>query len=349
MTMAGKFTALLVLVLCHQAHSGLLNIFDSSVDYDLADSIDAVFGAVMNDMKALLRGASSAPIEEDVTFWCGKRGSPTLKQTYLNDPNLSDKINLNGSITFITHGWLDNVTRNWFQNMAQDVLTYSDTNVCGVNWAHLAQFNYYTAAINHTVLVSDYLTTFIRYINGAGIPLEKITLVGHSMGAQISGQTGNNLGGQIAKIYGLDPAGPCFTMPIDRGLRYRLDRSDAKFVQTIITSRGTIGVAFGDGHENFYPNGGASPQTNCILPLTSDAEFYDQIMCSHLHATSLFRYALNPAIQFKSRKCGSYASFMLKLCFLNEQNLLGVYSKKSSGDYYLQTSAVAPYNRPLLI
>ncbi|XP_055609931.1 lipase member H-like [Uranotaenia lowii] len=345
--MAGKYTALLVLLFAVQARGGLLDIFNASKDYDLAEAIDTFLATSYNNRDALRHGSSSAPIEEDVTFWCGKRGSPDLKQTFVNDEQLGDKIDLTGPISFIIHGWLDNGTQNWFQNMAQDVLKYTDPSVCTVRWANLGQFEYFTAARKHTELVSDYLTKFILNLNEAGIPLEKVTLIGHSLGAQISGQVGYKLEGRIGTIYGLDPAGPLFTMPRDRGLQYRLDRSDAMYVQTIITSRATMGVAFGDGHENFYPNGGDAPQPNCILPLTSDAEFYDQIACSHLHVTSLFRYALNPAIQYKSRKCDSLISFTLKKCILNEQNFLGAHSKRSKGDFYLQTSPKAPYNRAL--
>ncbi|EAT36379.1 AAEL011528-PA [Aedes aegypti] len=322
---------------------GLLDMFDANSDYNLAQSMDTVFGALQNDISYMLTGDLTTTVEEDVSFWCSNGSSIALKQASLNDSSLSRKIDTSKEVIFVIHGWLDDISRMWFQQLAQDVLKYTGSNVCAVNWGHLARYRYYRTAVNHTVMVSGYLTKFVQYLESAGVPLSNITMVGHSMGAQISGQVGYNLGGKIGRIYGLDPAGPCFTLPRDRGMQYRLDRSDAMYVQTIITSRLTIGVGVGDGHENFYPNGGISPQTNCVIPLTSDAEFAGQILCSHMHAATLFRLALNPANVYRGKKCINWPAYMLSFCGLNKANLLGIRSDRSGGDYFLRTSAFSPY------
>ncbi|XP_065093506.1 lipase member H-like [Ochlerotatus camptorhynchus] len=322
---------------------GLLDIFNHKSDYNLASAIDIAFALSRNDIELLLTGEITTPIEEDVTFWCGNRESPELDQTYLDDPDIQLKINFTKPIMLVTHGWLDDHTMNWIQETAQDALDNIDINVCIVGWGHLARYQYYQSARKHTLLVSGYMTRFINFLNLEGIPLEKVTLVGHSLGAQICGQVGYNLDGQLGEIYGLDPAGPLFTFPVDLGLRYRLDQSDAKYVQMIITSRYSLGVGKGDGHENFYPNGGDAPQPNCVIPLTSDAEMADQIICSHLHATSLFRLSLDPALVFKGRRCFNWMSYRLKTCNLNPADVMGVYSQKLDGDFYLRTSDDSPY------
>lgn len=324
--------------------AGILDIFNTTSDYNLVQSLNIVFGQTKNDISFLLTGEDKTPIERAVTFWCGHSNSTTLKQTLLDDPDLGSKLNLAKPIAFLTHGWLDNTTRVWFRKTVQDMIKFGDSNVCGVNWARLAQYDYRIAAVKHVPIVSGYLTKFITFLLNSGMPLDNVTLVGHSMGAQISGQVGLNFNGKIPQIFGLDPAGPMFTAPVDRGLRYRLDKSDAKYVQMIITSRGTIGVRVGDGHENFYPNGGDAPMPNCVLPLTNDAEFFDQIMCSHLHATSLYRFSLNPALVYNARRCLNYGSYRLGLCSLNKTNRLGVYSDRSGGDFYMRTGAASPYD-----
>ncbi|XP_065088326.1 pancreatic lipase-related protein 2-like [Ochlerotatus camptorhynchus] len=326
-----------------RVNCGLMDLFNANSDYNMAQSMDAVFGALQNDISYMLTGGLTTTVEEDVTFWCSNGGSTILRQVTLNDPNIYQKIDPSKGVSLVIHGWLDDMYRSWFQQLVQDTLKFYGGNVCAVNWGHLARFNYYWAAVNHTMITSGYLTKFVQFLQTTGVPLEKITMIGHSMGAQISGQVGYNLGGRIGKIYGLDPAGPCFTLPIDRGLQYRLDHSDARYVQTIITSRLTIGVGVGEGHENFYPNGGASPQTNCVFPLTSDAEFADQIMCSHLHAAALFRLSLNPVNVYRGKKCINWPTYLRGLCGFNKANALGIYSDKSGGDYFLRTSAFAPY------
>ncbi|XP_062550277.1 lipase member H-like [Armigeres subalbatus] len=322
---------------------GLLDMFNANSDYNLAQSMDTVFGALQNDISYILTGDLTSTVEEDVTFWCSNGTSTKLKQVDVNDSNVGQKVNTSKEVIFIIHGWLDDMSRMWFQQLIQDTLKFTGSNVCAVNWGRLARYNYYRTAVNHTIMASGHLTKFIQYLESVGVPLNNITLVGHSMGAQISGQVGHKLGGKIGRIYGLDPAGPCFTLPRDRGLQYRLDRSDAIFVQTIITARLTIGVGVGDGHENFYPNGGVSPQTNCVIPLTSDAEFAGQILCSHMHAVTLFRLSLNPANVYRGKKCINWPAYLVSLCALNRGNVLGIRSDKSGGDYFLRTSAFSPY------
>lgn len=271
------------------------------------------------------------------------RASPKLKQTYLDDADIQQKINFNKPIMLLTHGWLERYDISWIQKTAQDAIYQLDINVCVVGWGHLARYNYYQSARKHTMLVSGYMSQFINFLNLDGMPLEKVTLVGHSLGGQICGQVGYNFEGQLGAIYGLDPAGPLFTFPVDVGLRYRLDKSDAKYVQTIITSRYTLGVGKGEGHQNFYPNNGDAPQPNCVIPLTSDAEMADQIVCSHLHSTSLFRLSLDPALVFKARQCLNWAFYRLGLCNDKSADVLGVHSRKLHGDFYLRTSHDAPY------
>ncbi|XP_001650275.2 lipase member H-B [Aedes aegypti] len=325
------------------ASCGLLNLFNTSSDYNLASAIDTAFAKSRNDIGLLLTGDVSTPIEEDVTFWCGNRLSPELNQTLLDDPDVHEKINFTKPIMLITHGWLDDHKKNWIQNTAQDAMENMDINVCVVGWGNLARYVYYQSARKHTLLVSKYMTEFINFLNKEGMALEDVSLAGHSLGAQICGQVGYNLKGKLGAIYGIDPAGPLFTFPLDNGLENRLDSSDAKYVQMIITSRGTLGVRKGEGHENFYPNGGDAPQPNCVLPLTSDAEMADQIVCSHLHATSLFRFSLDPKMIFKGRKCFNWMSYFLKSCSLNPANVIGVHSQKIGGDFYLRTSDDSPY------
>lgn len=55
---------------------------------------------------------------------------------------------------------------------------------------------------------------------------------------------------------GLDAAGPGFTWPFDFGTHFRLDPTDARYVQCIYTSRLTLGTAKECGHGNFIMNGG---------------------------------------------------------------------------------------------
>nr|XP_019562534.2 pancreatic triacylglycerol lipase-like [Aedes albopictus] len=321
-----------------RAFAGLLNIFTADTDFDAAQLMDSLFGALANGTKVILNGGSTGnPLSVDITFWCGNRNNPNLVQTMVNDSSMASKISKSKPLVFIIHGWLDNRSRNWIKDMTADYLTYFDTNVCVVDWGNLAIFGYYMA-FQHTFTVAKYVSEFITSVSSSGIALKDITLVGHSMGAQIAGNAGSALGGQLGAIYGLDPASPLFKMPFDIGTSKRLDKSDAKYVQMIITSRCFWGVCVADGHENFYPNYGMVPQPNCAIPLFSNAEVAEPITCSHVHAYTLFRLALNPKNVYTGNTCPTCL-----LGLLGQKSKMGVYSSRVAGDYYLLTGITSPY------
>lgn len=89
-------------------------------------------------------------------------------------------------------------------------------------------------------------------------------LIGHSLGAHISGFAGNYIqyysGKNLARISGCDPAGPLFflTSPSNR-----LDSSDAVFVDVIHTDSLKYGYILPVGDVDFYPNGGVASQPGC--------------------------------------------------------------------------------------
>lgn len=63
---------------------------------------------------------------------------------------------------------------------------------------------------------------------------------------------------------GLDPASPLFeTISGIVDPEYRLDPTDAQFVDVIHTSGPTFGFLAPLGHADFYPNDGKIPQPGC--------------------------------------------------------------------------------------
>lgn len=83
-------------------------------------------------------------------------------------------------------------------------------------------------------------------------------IVGHSLGAHISGYVGdivqdNNDGEKVGRITGLDPAGPFFD-PTNRYpvMQRNLRKTDAAWVDVYHTSMGMKGDSMVDGHVDFY-------------------------------------------------------------------------------------------------
>lgn len=267
-----------------------------------------------------------------------------LLEVEINSYDINVKIDTNKPVMFIIHGWMDNFMSRWVQDTVDDASNLLDVNVCAVDWANLAHYNY-SESVDNTLIVSDQTTKFIKILNQLNVPSKSITLVGHDLGAHICGQIGQNLNGEIGQIYGLEPAGALITTPPGRPLSFRLDKTDAEYVQFLLTAKGSASVSVGEGHENFYVNGGAAPQPNCgsITNNTGDAESVIVLLCSHFHAYNIFRLSMNSLLVYPARLCLSWADYIAGRCFLNRMTRAGIYSTKQGGDFYLKTSALAPF------
>lgn len=124
-------------------------------------------------------------------------------------------------------------------------------------------------------------------------------------------------------VSGLDAAGPGFTFPFDIGPKNRLDPTDARYVQCIYTSRGTLGTMADCGHGNFIMNDGMS-QPGCITPL-----------CSHSKATEYFKDSLNPNNRLKSKECETGKNQMCS----DIMDRPGIHSDRKHGKFYIDTGS----------
>uniref|UniRef100_A0A182IPT2 Uncharacterized protein n=1 Tax=Anopheles atroparvus TaxID=41427 RepID=A0A182IPT2_ANOAO len=204
--------------------------------------------------------------EQSIRINCIRPGGQFFQQVSLADgANIQSKIDFSRPITIITHGWTENSNLTQYQQMAERFRRFvPDINVCLLDWQPYATLTYQVAARQVVPLVAEHQSKFLLLLARFHYALEKVSLVGFSLGGQIVGLTGKALGGRIGAIFALDPAGPLFTIPRDVGPRSRLTRTDAKYVQVIATCRYELGVGQLIGTQNFLPNGGFHPQRSCV-------------------------------------------------------------------------------------
>ena len=117
------------------------------------------------------------------------------------------------------------------------------------------------------------MADYILKLQSEGASLKNVHVLGVSLGGQVAGFVGYFTHGQIGRITGMDPSGPLFHI-VDA--RDRLDKSDAQFVDIIHTAGRWVGNDDIQGHIDFFPNSGRSPQPGCV-----DKESVD-LTCSHL-------------------------------------------------------------------
>ncbi|CAG9793123.1 unnamed protein product [Diatraea saccharalis] len=136
-----------------------------------------------------------------------------------------------------------------------------------------------------------------------GLPASSIHIVGHSLGAQISGFTGkqflNLTGRRVGRISGLDPAGPCFS---NLEPELKLNANDADYVDVIHTNGGVAGLKEPVGQVDYYPNEGEQ-QPNCLIA-----------SCSHNRAWEVFGESLYNETAFPAVRCDSWEQFKKGNC-----------------------------------
>ncbi|XP_055523307.1 phospholipase A1 3-like isoform X2 [Wyeomyia smithii] len=329
----------------------LLEYFPSpALDEDelLANRVGIVVGAVGNTLSQLFFGTDE--VRSEVTFWCSKPDHLAYQQVFVNDPYVHKKIDITKPIVFLTHGWTDNVNRTWVREIVVDYIKHFGGNICAVDWSYLGLVEYNLAARN-TGKVGRYLAKFIKFLLAQGLTIEQVTLVGHSMGAHISGIAGAALDGKVPMIVALDPAGPSFTKPFLVSPQKRLDKTDALFVQAIHTDKNIIGTATNVGHQDFYTNNGASPQPGCEFPLVNNdtTKAYLQFICSHFKAVEYFRASLNRKNIFMGTNCHSYFFYRRGECANNTRDDFGLYnSKRALGPLFISIDkTVYPYAKSI--
>lgn len=97
---------------------------------------------------------------------------------------------LNQKFKFITHGYMNNGTASWVLKMKDEYLKKDDLNVITVDWGKAASALYPLSA-GFTKGIGQFLGQFLYSLNKTiGVPYENIHLVGHSLGAHVSGFAG---------------------------------------------------------------------------------------------------------------------------------------------------------------
>ncbi|KAA0185104.1 hypothetical protein HAZT_HAZT000468 [Hyalella azteca] len=113
--------------------------------------------------------------------------------------------------------------------MATEIIKRHDFNVIGVRWTRGSFLFVSFVLLNALVVALEVVHLLGWLVQNKGVDVRDVHLIGHSMGAHISGYVGERVPG-LGRITGLDPFQPPFHgMPPS----VRLDPSDASFVDVI--------------------------------------------------------------------------------------------------------------------
>ena len=122
---------------------------------------------------------------------------------------ISSNFDASAPIKFITHGFIQNGFHKWVLDMKDALLSAEDVNVIAVDWRKGNGLPYMQATANTQIVGAEIAKLVNTFINTMGVNAADVHLIGHSLGAHISGYAGSRIKG-LGRITGLDPAGPYF-------------------------------------------------------------------------------------------------------------------------------------------
>ncbi|CAG4965460.1 unnamed protein product [Colias eurytheme] len=261
-------------------------------------------------------------------YWLFTRRNPNNHQLLRindNDSVRNSNYDRDRPLTVVVHGWNGNGNS---ARLAIDALLHEgDNNVISLDWSIVAS-SPYTTAVRNVPSVGQHLGNFVQWlINNHGGNWNNVHLIGASLGAHVIGNAGRTVRGRIARISGLDPAGPQWSDNSNA-----LNRNDAVYVECIHTDGGLQGIFDPIGDANFYPNGGTNRQPGCSLS-----------SCSHVRAYELFAASVRYN-NFIGRRCADLNEARNNSC-TGANFLMGNtdFSKRGSGLYGLSTGSEWPF------
>ncbi|XP_053663195.1 uncharacterized protein LOC128712324 [Anopheles marshallii] len=220
---------------------------------------------------------------------------------------------------------------------------YDEFNIISVDYKPLALEPCYLQAVRNLPTVANCTAQLLDLIIAHDIiPLDDIHVVGFSLGGQTSGMIANYLrAGRLKRITGLDPAKPLFVFASNE---YKLDQSDAEFVQVIHTDVFQRGILHPSGHTDFFVNGGVvQPGCDASTMMTTGE-------CNHNRAPEYYAESIATEVGFYGYRCAHWYLYMLGICRGggpdDQVAIMGAHTPNTTrGLYFLTVNMMPPYAR----
>ncbi|GLV44467.1 uncharacterized protein CBL_10271 [Carabus blaptoides fortunei] len=240
------------------------------------------------------------------------------------------EMNVHQPIYVITHGYLEAGNRLWIRTLRRELLKREACSVIVIDWGGGSSPPYTQAVANIRLVgaMMAHLLEMVSWVTGAQ-KLDHVHVIGHSLGAHLSGYIGYALLKQfnltLGRITGLDPAEPHFA---HAGKPVRLTPEAAKYVDVIHTDangfiHGGLGIIERVGHVDFYPNGGTD-QPGCgkgmVEYISAEqgsfvAGLRRFLGCNHVRSYEFFTESISSQCEFLAITCESYEAFKNGSCF----------------------------------
>lgn len=230
-------------------------------------------------------------------------------------------------LVIIIHGYTGHKDYSPNTHIRPALLEHEDVHVLSVDYGPLAKSPCYLQAVTNLKTVAKCVAQLINQLLLTIFTKDDIHVIGFSLGAHATGMISNYVDTKLAHITGLDPAKPGFITQSDK---FRLDSSDADFVDVIHTDGLFRGIYSEIGHVNFYPNGGLH-QPGCWSQNKTS-------WSSCNHDTAPFFYGRSLYKEYIGTKCWYWSLYQTGLCDSNDKTIMGYYIDKRFASSLIYTN-----------
>ncbi|VVC41778.1 Lipase/vitellogenin,Triacylglycerol lipase family,Lipase, N-terminal,Alpha/Beta hydrolase fold [Cinara cedri] len=323
--------------------ASLVNLYGSSKINTIQDLV-AGTKLVEEFNHNLISSTISVYIKKTVRFWMYSSKIPDERLKMTPEDVVWSKSYFDGNQTtkILIHGWLGNAKdqNSVCTSLKNEYFKLDDYyNVICVDWSLVTLDTTYLAARLRCKEIGNYVAKLIAaLLDNTNLKLDRVHVIGFSMGAHIAGYAGKQFMGRIPRITGLDPAKPLFFMKRPRD---RLSKGDAQFVDVLHTTVRILGQHQPLGDVDFYPNEGNLTQPGCRKDSgrRNYIYTYNLVMgdvCSHFMAYKFYARSISNRKDFVAVKCDGWKQFVHSDCD-KKFTYMGEYVNSSSitGKYYL--------------
>jgi pimeloyl-ACP methyl ester carboxylesterase len=197
----------------------------------------------------------------------------------------------------------------------------------------------YERAVSFTYYIGTALGEFLAGLKRHGFPSKNIHCVGHSLGSQMLGHTGttyyNKTSEKVARITGIDPAGPCFSNAlIDEQIRSGV----ADYVEVYHCNAGGLGTTAVLADTDFFINRKGKRQPNCEGSVIPGFGEYGSAKCSHKACMRYWALTVHHPNWYLAWSCDSYEHFHDGKCAAHQKTLAGYWNPGNiTGVFYAST------------
>ncbi|KAM3960591.1 lipase member H [Aphomia sociella] len=198
----------------------------------------------------------------------------------------------------------------------------------------------YERSVRHVYYIGKSLAEMLTGLKTGGISPKNMHCIGHSLGSQILGQTGeifiNNTGKKISRITALDPAGPCFSNSL---IQEQVRSGVAEYVEVYHCNAGGLGSSSVLGDIDFFVNKKGSSQPNCGTPwIPGIFDSSKAARCNHKTCVNMYTSTVSHPEWFIAHKCDKYTDYKKGGCSRNDVTMAGFWNPgTATGVYYFST------------